>query len=160
MQPPHVLERDEPVLVSVCDDHIVISPAARLDVRATRSLINVAAAAVRSGSTVMIDLDPETPSGDLISHGPVSGGPDAVLGEITGFVELLGPGVVRLRTAESYWTIDLAQSRLFRSEKPIATCFVSADRWTRIAAIWVSCASITALTDDGSYLSCRTVWTT
>ena len=161
MHPSDVLDsNDASVMVSMCDDHIVISPSTRLDLAATRALINVAASAIRSGSIVMIDLDPDTPSDDLISHGPVSGRPAALLCGGEGSVRLLGPGCIRVATTESHWTIDLSLSRLFRSEKPIEPFFVSTDRWTPIRALWASCESITALANDGTYLSCRTVWTT
>jgi hypothetical protein len=161
VQPSNVLDSVDPcVKVSMYDNHIVISPSTRLDIASTRALISVAASAIRSGSNVMIDLDPNTPSDDLISHGPVSGRPAALLGDGDGSVRLLGPGCIRIATTESYWTIDLSLSRLFRSEKPIELYFVSTDRWTPIRALWASCESITALADDGTYLSCRTVWTT
>ena len=144
MHPSDVLDsNDASVMVSMCDDHIVISPSTRLDLAATRALINVAASAIRSGSIVMIDLDPAA----LLCGGE-------------GSVRLLGPGCIRVATTESHWTIDLSLSRLFRSEKPIEPFFVSTDRWTPIRALWASCESITALANDGTYLSCRTVWTT
>jgi hypothetical protein len=161
VQSSDVLDSNDPsVMVSMCDDHIVISPSTRLDLAATRALIDVVASAIRSGSNVMIDLDPDTPSDDLISHGPVSGRPAALLGDGDGSVRLLGPGCIRVAATESHWTIDLSLSRLFRSEKPIEPYFVSTDRWTPIRALWASCESVTALTDDGTYLSCPTVWTT
>ncbi len=150
---------DPPVMVSMCDQHVVISPSTSLDLAATEVLVGLASSAVREGSIVMIDLDPSTPSDDLVSRGPVAGEDEVSVAETAGTVRLLGPGCVRLTTREAFWTIDLSQSRMFRSEKPVDPYFVAADGWTRIRALWASCASVTALTVDGTYLSCRAAWT-
>ena len=70
MQPSPVLgSSNPPVIVSMCDDQVVISCSTQLDVAATEALISVAGSAIRSGSIVMFDLDPHTPSDDLIAHG-------------------------------------------------------------------------------------------
>lgn len=145
--------------VTMCADHIVIAPSTRLDIAATHALVGLAASAVQSGSLVLVDLDPRSASADLITCGPSGdrAGPVPAVG--TDPVRVFGPGCIRFATAESLWTIDLARARLFQSEKPIDPHFVSSDRWTPIRALWISCTTVTALTGDGTYISCRTQWT-
>jgi hypothetical protein len=155
---PVLSSNEPPVIVSMCDDHVVIAPSERLDVTATEALIGVAASAVRSGAVVMLDLDPRTPSDDLIRQGPVARRNEHGSDDDNGPVQLIGPGCVRFATADSFWTIDLVQSRLLRSEKPVELCFVGVDRWTPIRAVWIDCTLVTALTDAGTYLSCRAAW--
>ena len=158
MQPSPILGRSNPpVIVSMCDEHVVISCPTHLDFAATEALISVAGSAIRSGSIVMFDLDPSTPSDDLIAHGPVAGHHEADLDDMRS-VHLIGPGRVRFATTDSHWTIDLAHSRLLRSEKPIDLHFVDVDRWTPIRALWLNCQTATALTADGTYLTCHMVW--
>ncbi len=149
---------DPAVLVSMWGDHVVICPPRRLDVESTEILIDAAALAVETGSTVMIDLDPTTPSGELIPLGLPTGSRTDVRSD-AGPVTVLGPGVVRLRTRDSYWTIDLTHSRMVRTDAAVDPSFVTSDRWTQVRAIWASCAMVRALTVDGSYLTTRTAWT-
>ena len=161
MQPSPVLGTSHPpVIVAMCDDHVVISCSAQLDLASTEALIDVAGSAIRSGAIVMLDLDPSTPSDDLIAHGPVFSQHGADFDDDNGSVHLIGPGCVRLATTDAHWTIDLAHSRLLRSEKPIDLHFVDVDRWTPIRALWLTCQMATALTAAGTYLTCHLVWAT
>jgi hypothetical protein len=145
-------------MVSMLDGHVVINPPLRLDLDATDALMNAVASAVRSGVTVMVDLDVTTLAAELVAFSPLTGArvDDRKIGR--GAVTILGAGRVRLATAESYWTIDIAHSRLCRTEKPIECCFLSPHDWVTIRALWVNYESVTALTSDGTYLSTRTVW--
>ena len=146
------------VMVSMCGDSLVICPPRRVDLETTRVLVAAAAAAVQAGATVMIDLDPDTASDDLVPLGPVPRpGEHPVLSE-GGPVRVLGAGSIRLSTHDSHWTIDLSESRLFRADTTIDPWFVGPDGWTQIRAIWATCTLVTALTVDGSYLSTRTAW--
>ena len=149
--------READVTISMCDDQVVICPPSHVDLDATHSLVAAAAAGVLSGSTVMIDLDFDTDSSELVALGPISDGrvdPTAVVGH----VGVLGAGLVRLSTADSYWTIDLAEGRLFRTETVVDHHFVGGSDWTCVQAIWLTCSSITALCADGSYISARVIW--
>lgn len=139
-------------------DHIVFTPVGRLDASATDALIRRAAAALRCAMTVMIDLDPLTASDELLAHGPVPRSGAEIIGD-HGPVEVLGAGVVQVRTADMRWTIDLNGSQMVRSEKRIDPYFLSGDRWTPIRALWADCETVTALTADGVYLTCGAVWT-
>jgi len=150
---------DATVTVSMFDEHLVICAPSRLDLEMTNVLVIAAASAVGCGSTVMIDLDPDTASDELIARRPlraaagcvtIDGGPAAVL----------GPGYVQLTTRDGYWTIDLGQGRLCRSNDPIEPHFVWLDDWTLICALWVTPTSMTALANDGTYLSTFASWTT
>jgi hypothetical protein len=141
----------------MCDDHVVICPPSHLDLDSTHALVAAAAAGVLGGSTVMIDLDHETDSHELVARGPIAVGwvdPAAVAGH----VDVLGAGCVRLSTADSYWTIDIAEGRLFRAETIVDHHFVGRANWTYVQAIWLGCSSITALCTDGSYISARVIW--
>lgn len=147
------------VMVSMVEDHVVICPPDQLDLALTEVLVVAAASVVSSGSTVMIDLDPDTASGDLVARRPVSSGlVDCVTGD-GGPVTIPCAGHVRLRTRDSYWTIDLARGRLFRSDEPVETRFLVAADWTRIQALWVSPVDVVALTTSGSYVSTHAAWT-
>lgn len=145
--------------VSMFDEHLVICPPAHLDLEMTEVLVIAAASAVASGSTVMIDLDPDTASDELIARRPL-GGVDArcVTGD-GGPVGVLGAGFVRLTTRDGHWTIDLNHGRLCRSANVIDPHFVGPDAWTSIQALWVTPTYVTALTNDGTYLSTLSAWT-
>jgi len=149
--------REAAITISMCDDHVVICPSSHLDLDSTHSLVAAAAAGVLSGSTVMIDLDSHSDSSELVALGPISNGrvdPTAVVGH----VDVLGAGLVRLSTADSNWTIDLAEGRLFRAETIVDHHFVGGSDWSCVQAIWLTCSSITALCADGSYISARVIW--
>lgn len=160
MQRPTTQElqhRDAAVTISVCDDHVVICPPSHVDLDATHSLVAAAAAGVLSGSTVILDLALDTAGSELVALGPIADGrvdPTAAVGH----VDVLGAGVVRLSTADSYWTIDLAEGRLFRAATVVDHHFVGGSDWTCVQAIWLTCSSITALSADGSYISARVIW--
>jgi hypothetical protein len=151
---------DSTVRVSMLRDHLVIWPPAHVDLQATQVVVMAAASAVLAGSTVMIDLDPTTASEELLAHAPLSfGDPHCVTGP-GGPVDVPGAGFVRLATLNSFWTIDLGQGRLCRSDLAIDPHFVRPQDWTRLGALWVSQSSVTALTDDGTYLSTPASWST
>ena len=151
------LELREPAItISMCDDLVVICPPSPLGLDSTHALVAAAAAGVLGGSMVMIDLDGETDSSELVALGPISDGlvdPTAVAGH----VGVVGAGCVRLSTADSYWTIDISEGRLFRAETIVDHHFVGRADWTSVQAIWLTCSSITALCADGSYISARVI---
>ncbi len=151
---------DPMVTVSMLDDHLVIRAPARLDLETTMVLVLAVASAVAGGSSVMIDLDPDTASEEIIARRPLSMvAPNCVIGE-GGPVNVLGAGYVRLTTRDAYWTIDLAHGRLCRSEEAVQPHFVAPDGWTGIQALWLAQTSVTALTYDETYLSTQAAWTT
>ena len=150
---------DPTVMVSMLDDHLVICAAADLDLEMTEVLVIAAASALAAGSTVMIDLDPETASDELIARRPLSAVTATCITGDGGPVGVLGAGYVRLTTRDAYWTIDLTQGRLCRSDDAIDPHFVGPDDWTPIQALWVTPTSVTALTNDGTYLSTLAEWT-
>lgn len=148
----------EPTLgVSMFGDHVVIRPPRHLDLDLTLVLVDAVGAAIRGGSSVMIDLDADTDSPDLVAVGPSAQGsqPTAV---DNGSVDVLGPGYVRLSTADSRWTIDISRERLFRSDGAVDPSFVPTEVWTPIRAVWLTCSALTALCVDGSYISGRPSW--
>lgn len=157
---PMLAPDQRPVSVSMSDESLVVSPGSPLDLDATNVLVSVTATAVLSGITVMIDLDPCTPSDDLVAHGPVSARMKTILRRPGSGVRVLGAGRVRLEMVDAMWTIDLDRCRLFRSEKPIDPYFVSDDQWTPIRALWVNCETVTALDASGTYLCCDAAWVT
>lgn len=147
------------VMVSMLDDHLVICAPDHLDLEMTEVLVYAAASTVASGSTVMIDLDPDIASHDLIARRPLGSVESSCLIGHGRPVSVLGAGYVRLATRDAYWTIDLSHGRLCCSDRAIEPHFVRADDWTRIQAIWVTQTSVTALTTDDRYLSTRSAWT-
>jgi len=151
---------DPTVMVSMFDDHLVICAPAQLDLEMTEVLVVAAASAVASGLTVMIDLDPDTASDDLIARRPLGAATATCVNGDLGPVAVLGAGYVRLAARDANWTIDLAQGRLCRSDDAIEPHFVRPDDWTSVQALWVTQTSVTALTDDGTYLSTRSAWIT
>ena len=151
-------ETEPAVSVSMSEDHVVICPPAHLDLETTEVLVVAAASAVTSGSTVLIDLDPETTSDELIARRPLS---DDVLTCVTsesGPVRVLGAGFVSLATRDAHWTIDLTRGRLCRSDGAVDPHFVVSGNWTPVQALWVTSANVTAPTTDGTYLSTQAVW--
>lgn len=151
---------DSTVVVSMFGGHLVICPPARLDVEMTEVLVIAAASAVKSGSMVMIDLDPDTASPVLIERRPTSPAITNCVSGDGGPVSVAGPGYVRLTTRDVHWMIDLAHGRLCRSDNAIEPCFVGPEAWTHIQALWVTPTNVTALTRDGTYLSTQAAWTT
>jgi hypothetical protein len=147
------------VMVSMLDDHLVIRAPIRLDLEMTKVLVIAAASAVACGSKVMIDLDPDTTSDELIARRPLSAAANYVTRD-GGPVAVLGAGYVQLITRDGHWTIDLGQGRLCRSNDPVDPHFIGLDDWTPICALWVTQASVTALAIDGTYLSTFAAWTT
>lgn len=147
------------VLVSMCGDQLIIRPPAHLDLEMTEVLTVAAASAVASGSSVMIDLDPDTSSDDLIARRPLNAAATNCVTRDGGPVAILRAGYVRLSTRDAYWTIDLAHSRLCRSDDAVDPQFVAPRAWTQIQALWVTPTDVTALTVDGTYLSTRAAWT-
>ncbi|WP_148288586.1 hypothetical protein [Ilumatobacter nonamiensis] len=152
-------EGESGVLVSMADDLVVIRPAQRVELDTTHVLVDAAASAVTAGALVMVDLDHETDSDDLLWFRPRHDDTTPSLASEPGVAEVLAPGWVRLSTRDAYWTIDVARSRLFRSETLVDPHFVADPAWTGVRALWISCTHVTALTADGSYLSTRTAWT-
>ncbi len=151
---------DPTVTVSMLDDHLVMSAPDQFDIEMTEVLVIAAASAVAAGSTVMIDLDPDTASDELLARRPLTDAAAPYVANEGGPVEILGAGYVRLATRDAHWTIDLARGRLCRSQDAIDPHFVRSDAWTQVQAVWVSQTSVVALTADGTYLTTQTAWTT
>lgn len=150
---------DPTVMISMCDDQLVICPPAHLDLETTAVLVTAAASAVSCGSTVMVDLDPGTASDELTALRPLSAfAPNCVAGD-GGPVSVLGAGYVRLTTRDALWTIDLANGRLCRSDEAIEPRFIGLDDWTAIKALWVTATGVVALSSNGTYLSTHATWT-
>lgn len=156
---PNETNMDPKVQVSMVDDHLVICAPAHLDLEMTKVLVIAAASAVACGSTVMIDLDPNTASDELIARRPLSTVATDCVTSDGGPVALLGAGYVQLTTRDGHWTIDLSHGRLCRSDDAIEPHFVGLDDWIHICALWVTQTSVTALTKDGTYLSSFAAWT-
>lgn len=150
---------DPALMVSMFDDQLVICPPSHLDLELTEVLVVAAASAVTSGATVMIDLDPETASDELIARRPVSAAGTRCVSSVGGPVGIPCAGHVRLATRDAHWTIDLVRGRLCRSDAAIDPHFVGPSDWTRIQALWVTPTDVTALTADGTYLSTHAAWT-
>jgi hypothetical protein len=151
---------DPTVMVSMFDEHLVICAPTHLDLEMTRVLVIAAASAVACGSTVMIDLDPDTASDELIARRPLSTVATNCVSSDGGPVAVLGAGYVRLTTRDAHWTIDLGQGRMCRSKDAIEPHFVGLDDWIHICALWVTPTNVTALANDGTYLSAFAAWTT
>jgi hypothetical protein len=151
---------DATVMVSMFDEHLVICAPTHLDLEMTKVLVVAAASAVACGSTVMIDLDPETASDELIARRPLAAVATNCVTHDGGPVAVLGAGYVRLTTRDGHWTIDLGQGRLCRSNDAIEPHFVGLDDWIHIGALWVTQTTVTALANDGTYLSASAAWTT
>lgn len=150
---------DSAVTISMLDDHLVVCAHADLDLEMTEVLVIAAASAVTTGSTVMIDLDPDTASDELNAHRPLTALDASCITGDGGPVSVLGAGRVQLATRDAHWTIDLTRGRLCRSDDAIDPSFVGPDDWTPVQALWVSPTSVTALTNDGTYLSTLAEWT-
>ena len=150
---------DPTVMISMLNDHLVIRAPTDLDLEMTEVLLVAAASAVAAGSTAMVDLDPDTASDELLARRPQRHVTTCVTGN-GGPVSVLGAGYVRLTTYDACWTIDLSRGRLCRSDDAIDPHFVGPDDWIPIQALWVAPTNVTALTNDGTYLSTIAEWTT
>ncbi|MGA9277000.1 hypothetical protein [Ilumatobacter sp.] len=153
---PALDENESGIRISMSDDLVVIRPPDPVDVEITRVLVDAAASAVTAGAAVMVDLD-RGPTDDLLWFKPRRDDSTSLADE-TPAATVLGPGWVRLSTRDAYWTIDLAKGRLSRADTLVDPHFVAEHDWTRIRALWVTCTHVTALTDDGTYVSTRTSW--
>jgi hypothetical protein len=150
---------DPKVMISMLDDHLVINAPTDLDLEMTEVLVAAAASAVATGSTVMIDVDPDTASDELIARRPLRKVTTTGTTDSGGPVSVLGAGRVQLATCDAYWTIHLSRGRLCRSDDAIDPHFVGPEDWTPIQALFVAPAHVTALTNDGTYLSTLAEWT-
>lgn len=149
---------DHGLLVSMLDDHVVFGVPTPIDLEMTELLVVAAASGVAAGSTVMIDLDPDTSSGDLVARRPLGAIDASCVTHDGGPVTVLGAGSVRISTRDAHWTIDLANGRLCRSDSTVEPQFVRPDAWIRIHALWVNRDQITALTSEGTYLTTIATW--
>jgi hypothetical protein len=150
---------DATMMVSMFDEQLVICAPTHLDLEMTRVLVIAAASALACGTTVMIDLDPETASDELIARRPLSNVATECFIPDDGPVNVLSAGYVQLTTRDGYWTIDLSHGRLCRSNDAIEPHFVGLDDWVEVSALWVTPTSVTALTRDGTYVSAFAAWT-
>ena len=150
---------DATVMVSMFDEHLVICAPPHLDLEMTNGLVIAAASALACGSTVMIDLDPDTASNELIARRPLGAAAECITSE-GGLVTVLRAGYVQLTTRDGHWTIDLGQGRLCRSNDPVKPHFVGLDDWIHICALWVTPTGVTALANDGTHLSTSASWAT
>lgn len=162
MQVPTIpaLDGAEPsVLVSMSDELVVIRPPRRVDVDTTRVLVDAAASAITAGAVVMVDLD-RGPTGDsLRGFRPRQDTTATAVDCASRGAEVLGAGWVRLSTRHAFWTLDVARGRLFQADTLIDPHFVAEREWTAVRAFWITCTHVTALTEDGTYVSTRTSWT-
>ncbi|BAN02834.1 hypothetical protein [Ilumatobacter coccineus] len=150
---------DDDLTVSMFGEHLVICPPERLDLETTEVLVVAAASAVAAGSTVMIDLDPDTASDELIARRPLSTTVPPCIGDDGGAVVVIGAGMVRLAARDVVWTLDLDNGRMYRSDEAIDPYFVRPGDWTALQALWVSPTHVNALTVDGRHLSALAAWT-
>ena len=151
-------EVDHRLMVSMLDDHVVFGVPTPIDLEMTELLVIAAASGVAAGSTVMIDLDPDIASDDLVARRPMGTIATCCVTHAGGPVTVLGAGSVRITTRDAHWTIDLVHGRLCRSEHIVDPQFVGPDAWTRIHALWVTRDHVTALTGEGTYLTTIATW--
>jgi hypothetical protein len=144
--------------VTVAHGVVVIMTPAELDHDATDALVRTVGAAVTTGETVMLDLEPGRGwdpdrwprSGPQIEH-PL---------DVERHVTAIGPGFVRIATGADTWTLDVARRRFCRSATPVDPRFVEAPSWTAIRAVWITGERTTVLTAAGTYVSAPSAWTT
>lgn len=143
--------------VSMSDGVVVIATPAEFDQDATEALLRTVGAAVTTGETVMLDLEPDHRwEPDRWPH-PVASG-DADAGDPARSAGAIGPGFVRLDTGRDTWTVDLVRHRFCRSAAPVDPRFVSAPSWTAIRAVWITADRTTVLTHAGTYVSAPSAW--
>lgn len=143
--------------VSMSDGVVVIATPADLDLDATEALVRTVGAAVSTGETVMLDLEPDRRwDPDRWPHPAPPG--ETEVAERDRSVSAIGPGFVRLETGSETWTLDLVRHRFCRSAAPVDPRFVTAPSWTAIRAVWITVERTTVLTHAGTYVSVPSAW--
>lgn len=143
--------------VSIADGVVVIATPPELDLDATEALLRSVGAAVSTGETVMLDLDPERAwAPDRWPHPAKCAESDG--GDVERTVCPIAPGVVRLTTGADVWTIDVARQRFCRSATAVDPRFVEPPSWTAIRAVWITADRTTVLTVAGTYVSAPSAW--
>lgn len=159
-RPLQLVERpvidDEPrVTIEMGGPNIVIRSTPAIDREYTTSLAHAVNAATATNTVVVLDPDPircddsfagachadwETACPEHADCRPSE-------------VEVIGSGVIRIEAESSWWTIDVANGRICRSDARIDPHFIDRSSWTPVVAVCVTPARLRALTVDGSLVS-------
>lgn len=150
------MSNEEPrVTIEMGGPNIVIRSSTEIDRDYTTTLAHAVNAATETDTVVVIDPDP------IRCDDTFAGAPFPPI-EVDcpdrprcrpAEVEVLGSGIIRIQAQGSWWTIDVANGRLCRSDTPVDHHFVTGSGWTPVVAVAVSPTRLRALTDDGSLLS-------
>lgn len=142
--------------VSMVDGVVVVRPQADIDLDATDALRRAVAAALESGTTVMLALDPEVARAPSEWPRPASTHDDDTPRGCA--AHTVSAGYVRLCAGDETWTLDLVRRRFCRSARPVDPHFVTSDQWTSIVAAWITPGRTTVLTERDTYVSTTSNW--
>lgn len=145
------------VTVTIAAGLVVIEPPGELDHDATDALVQMVAAALTTGESVMLRLDRKPAlDADLWPHaGP---GHAELAATPQRGATAIAAGYVRIDTGSDTWTLDLVRHRFCRSESPVDPRFVESPSWTAIRAAWITPERTTVMTAAGTYVSAPSRW--
>ena len=151
---------DPAIAVSMVGDIVVLSPRGRLDLDATRALVQAVDAASNADRKVVIDLDgsAELSPADLLFRTGATPPNGVPLPQTQPTIGVIAPGCVRLSSPRGHWTIDLSERRFCRSAEPVDRRFVGIDDWIGIRNVWAASVGVAVLTDDDAIISTATPW--
>lgn len=147
---------DEPrVTIEMGGPNIVIRSTPAIDREYTTTLAHAVNAAATTHTVVVLDPDPircddsfagaclpewETTCSEHVECRPSE-------------VEVIGSGTIRIAAESSWWTIDVANGRICRTDVRIDPHFIDGPGWTPVVAVCVTPTRLRALTVDGSLVS-------
>ncbi|MFP5489293.1 MAG: hypothetical protein ACLGHQ_13430, partial [Acidimicrobiia bacterium] len=147
---------DEPrVTIEMGGPNVVIRSSPAIDREYTTSLAHAVNAAATTNTVVVLDPDP-------IRCDDSFAGAELPVWETTcpehadcraSEVEVVGSGTIRIAAESSWWTIDVANGRICRTDGRIDPHFIDAPSWTPVVAVCVTPTRLRALTADGSLVS-------
>lgn len=152
-----VIEDEPRVTIEMGGPNIVIRSSPAIDREYTTSLAHAVNAATATHTVVVLDPDPircdDAFAGACLPDWETTCAEHAECQPSE--VEVIGSGIIRIAAESSWWTIDVANGRFFRSDGRIDPHFIDAASWTPVVAVCVTPTRLRALTVDRSLLSSR-----
>lgn len=147
---------DEPrVTIEMGGPNIVIRSSAAIDREYTTSLAHAVNAASSTHTVVVLDPDPircdDSFAGASLPDWETTCSEHAECQPSE--VEVIGSGIVRLEAESSWWTVDVANGRICRTDVRIDPHFIDRTSWTPVVAVCVTPTRLRALTVEGSLVS-------
>lgn len=150
------LVAEEPrVTIEMGGPNIVIRSSPAIDREYTTSLAHAVDAAAATHTVVVLDPDPircdDSFAGAFLPDRETTCSQHADCQPSD--VEVIGSGIIRIAAESSWWTIDVANGRICRTDNRIDPHFIDRRSWTPVVAVCVTPTRLRALAFDGSLVS-------